>query len=191
MDCLTYIFGELGMESLLSDVPLVCKSWYRASLDPSCWECLIFQEIETSYFGFPVETENWRSVPLLQRFVDEYQIDESRFSVTAFIKFVANRSRGHAFCTHATFMCFRNSLEICFRCWKHLEFLILGSTHRLEEILSRISIHCKDLCALHLGNANIGKDEATAIVSFLPKIKSLFLRRKAEIGRDAHALMAL
>ncbi|KAI5349805.1 PREDICTED: F-box/LRR-repeat [Prunus dulcis] len=58
--------------------------------------------------------------------------------------------------------------------WKHLEFLILGSTHRLEEILSRISIHCKDLCALHLGNANICKDEAMAIVSFLPKIKSLF-----------------
>ncbi|XP_020409442.1 F-box protein FBW2 [Prunus persica] len=188
MDCLTYIFGELGMESLLSDVPLVCKSWYRASLDPSCWECLIFQEIETSYFGFPVETENWRSVPLLQRFVDEYQIDESRFSVTAFIK--CGNLKGVALLRNLVTHKSSVILELIGK-WKHLEFLILGSTHRLEEILSRISIHCKDLCALHLGNANIGKDEATAIVSFLPKIKSLFLRRKAEIGRDAHALMAL
>ncbi|CAL2227455.1 unnamed protein product [Prunus armeniaca] len=176
MDYFTYIFGELGKESLLSDVPLVCKSWYRASLDPS-----FFKKFKLSYFGFPVETENWRSVPLLQRFVDEYQIDESRFSVTAFIK--RGNLKGVALLRNLVTHKSSVILELIGK-WKHLEFLILGSTHRLEEILSQISIHCKDFCALHLGNANIGKDEAMAIIGFLPKIKSLFLG-KSEIGRDA------
>ncbi|KAL4610427.1 hypothetical protein ACB092_08G049100 [Castanea dentata] len=35
-DCLVNIFIRVGTESLLYDIPLVCKSWYRASLDPSC-----------------------------------------------------------------------------------------------------------------------------------------------------------
>ena len=48
--------------------------------------------------------------------------------------------------------------------WKYLESLILGSSHHLVEILSQISIHCKDFCALYLGDANIGIDEAMAIV---------------------------
>lgn len=78
-DCLTNIFGRVGMESLLFDVPFVCKSWYKASLDPCCWQRLIFPNV--SFFG---------------RFVNEYRIDAWKFSTRAFIKFVIGRSKGHA-----------------------------------------------------------------------------------------------
>ncbi|XP_034199569.1 F-box/LRR-repeat protein At3g48880-like [Prunus dulcis] len=93
IDCMVNILGRVGMESLLLDVPFVCKSWYRASLNPSCWERLIFPDIKSSYLEL---AENWVDYPLLQRFVHQYQIDESHFSTTAFIKFVVNRSKGHA-----------------------------------------------------------------------------------------------
>ena len=43
-DCLVNIFTRVGTESLLYDIPLVCKSWDRASLDPSCWKIINFQE---------------------------------------------------------------------------------------------------------------------------------------------------
>ena len=41
-ELLVDIFRRVGMESLLLDVPLVCKSWYKASLDPMCWKHLHF-----------------------------------------------------------------------------------------------------------------------------------------------------
>ena len=42
MDCLVNIFGRVGIESLALDVPFVCKSWYKATLNPLCWQSLIF-----------------------------------------------------------------------------------------------------------------------------------------------------
>ena len=66
-DCLVNIFTRVGTESLLYDIPLVCKSWDRASLDPSCWEIINFQEFV-------------RQLPL----VDEY------------LKSIINRSQGNA-----------------------------------------------------------------------------------------------
>ncbi|KAK9942545.1 hypothetical protein M0R45_008204 [Rubus argutus] len=61
-DCLVNIFGKVGragMESLLLDVPFVCKSWHKASLDPKCWESLIFPIISTNPCDTEVETEDW------------------------------------------------------------------------------------------------------------------------------------
>ena len=41
-DVLVDIFlKELGWSHLL-DVPFVCKSFYKATLEPQCWEHLIF-----------------------------------------------------------------------------------------------------------------------------------------------------
>lgn len=83
-DCLVNVFQKVGMESMLLDVPLVCKSWHKASLDPKCWEFLIFPEY--------IEPDDiWGRGPFAERFMLEFQ-----FSVTAFIKFVIDRSCGHA-----------------------------------------------------------------------------------------------
>lgn len=62
---------------------------------------------------------------------------------------------------------------------------MLESGNDFEEILSQISIHCKDFWGLRVSNADIVNDEeAIAIVNFLPKIKHLILR-DAHIHRDA------
>ncbi|CAL8130015.1 unnamed protein product [Prunus armeniaca] len=77
MDCLLKVLVKVGMESLLLDVPFVCKSWYKATLNPSCWQSLLFPDNELI-------------------FASEYQIDGDRCSITTFLKFVINRSSGNA-----------------------------------------------------------------------------------------------
>ncbi|KAF6143783.1 hypothetical protein GIB67_016704 [Kingdonia uniflora] len=39
-DCLINILGRLGIKDLIYNVPFVCKSWYKASLDHECWKFL-------------------------------------------------------------------------------------------------------------------------------------------------------
>ncbi|XP_042507486.1 F-box protein SKIP19-like [Macadamia integrifolia] len=39
------VFERVGLESLLFDVPLVCKSWYKATHNPQCWTNLDFSTI--------------------------------------------------------------------------------------------------------------------------------------------------
>lgn len=107
MDCLVKIFGRVGMESLLLDIPFVCKSWYKASLDSSCWQCLIFPDFTADQavsLGLEPNT-------LCQRFVSEYRIDKSRFSSTTFVKFVVNRSRGKATSITIPAYCTREAVE--------------------------------------------------------------------------------
>ncbi|XP_034225640.1 uncharacterized protein LOC117635423 [Prunus dulcis] len=84
MDCLVKVLEKVGKESLLLDVPFVCKSWYKATLNPSCCECIEVWPWDVS------ECPNFQN--LMDRFVSEYQIDGDRCSVTAFLKFVINRT---------------------------------------------------------------------------------------------------
>ena len=42
-DYLLNVLTRVGTESMLYDIPFVCKSWYRASLDPLCWKIINFQ----------------------------------------------------------------------------------------------------------------------------------------------------
>ncbi|XP_061992203.1 F-box/LRR-repeat protein At3g48880-like isoform X2 [Rosa rugosa] len=208
VDCLINVFGRVGMESLLLDVPFVCKSWYRATLNPSCWQYLKFPDL-TIDLDFDFEDGYWCT--LIQRFVDEYRLDdESRFSVTAFVKFIISRSKGKALhltlspCASEDVLKYAADecpalklLELPSRLvnrnesiiqeiigkWTNLEYLVLGSSDNLENFLGQISIHCKNLCLLRVADADIGKDEAMAIVSLLPKLKQLILKN-ANIDRD-------
>ena len=67
-DFLVNIFGRLDVESLLLDVPLVCKQWYRATFNPLSWQNIVFS-------------------------VDIYP---STFGISELIKFVVGRSQGCA-----------------------------------------------------------------------------------------------
>lgn len=78
-DCLMNMLGRVGVESLLLDVPFVCKSWRKASVDPLSWENLIFH---SSYKSF------------LHKFRQVYGVKIK--SCTQFIKFIADRSCGNA-----------------------------------------------------------------------------------------------
>lgn len=46
IDCLTNIFGRLGIEDLTVAVPFVCHWWYRASLNLLCRTVLDFRSLD-------------------------------------------------------------------------------------------------------------------------------------------------
>lgn len=68
--------------------------------------------------------------------------------------------------------------------WENLVELWISWSYNLEQILSPISVHCKNFCSLHVCNASIHKDEALAIITFVPNIKYLILR-SADFHRDS------
>ncbi|KAJ9693749.1 hypothetical protein PVL29_009620 [Vitis rotundifolia] len=151
------------MESLLLDVPFVCKLWYKASLDPKCWERLIFPK-------YIKPDDIWDKSPLGERLMMEYQ---ESFCVTAFIKSPSLK----ALRLHDDLL-FKKSTIIpkLISKWKNLVMLSLGSTHNMEEILALISLHCNNFIMLFAPRIYVGKDEATSIVTSLPNLKYLVLK---------------
>ncbi|XP_034694826.1 F-box/LRR-repeat protein At3g48880-like [Vitis riparia] len=193
MDCLVNVFRRVGMESLLLDVPFVCKSWYKASLDPKCWEHLNFPKY--------IKPDGiWDTGPLGERLMMQYR---ESFSVTAFIKSVVARSQRHATLLRLPICCTKEALEyaanesptlktldldavLLFKQstiipkliskWKNLEMLTLGSRRNMVEILSQISLHCNNFIKLFAPGIYVGKDEVTAMITSLPNLKYLDLK---------------
>ena len=58
--------------------------------------------------------------------------------------------------------------------WKSLEMMRMGKLH-MEEVLPQIGLHCHNFIWLSAPYTYIGKDEASAIVTSLPKLKYLDL----------------
>ncbi|KAJ9154007.1 hypothetical protein P3X46_027388 [Hevea brasiliensis] len=81
MNCLMNVLQRVGMESLLLDVPFVCKSWCKASLDPLCWESLNFPP-DLSFDRFT------------ERFMDVYR--GKSMCLTAFTKLIIDHSHRKA-----------------------------------------------------------------------------------------------
>ncbi|KAJ9676422.1 hypothetical protein PVL29_025105 [Vitis rotundifolia] len=196
MDCLVNVFQKVGMESLLLDVPLVCKSWHKASLDPKCWEFLIFPE-------YIKPDDIWGRGPFAERLMMEFQ---QKFSVTTFIKFVIDRSCGHATALSLPICCteeaFKYAANKCPKLkllglnadllhkhssiipklisrWKNLQSLVLGSSHGMEEILAPIRLFCRNFTRLSAPKTNVGNKEASAIVTSLPNLRYLVLNGAA------------
>nr|POF21279.1 f-box/lrr-repeat protein [Quercus suber] len=68
--------------------------------------------------------------------------------------------------------------------WKNLEQLRLGSLSNMEKVFEEINCHCKNFYWLCASGANIERDTASAIVTFLPNIKYLYMRN-ANIDRES------
>ena len=68
--------------------------------------------------------------------------------------------------------------------WKNLEQLRLGRLSNMERVFEEINCHCKNFYWLCAFGANIERDTASAIVTFLPNIKYLYMR-KANIDRES------
>ncbi|KAM7485780.1 hypothetical protein LguiA_001789 [Lonicera macranthoides] len=121
------------------------------------------------------------------------------FPITAFIKFVIDRSCGCATKIKLPNGCKKLALQhVADKCrnlktlglpsridyntipkiickWKNLESLTLHNISKLHEILTQISIHCNNFVALCVMRSEINKQEALAIVELLPNLKSLSL----------------
>nr|XP_023894747.1 F-box/LRR-repeat protein At3g48880-like [Quercus suber] len=189
MDCLVNVLTRVGIESLLLGAPFVCQSWYKASLHHSCWQIINFQKIERG--------------PLSWYFSDGI--------TTEFIKSIINRSRGNANVVWLPDDCTEEALRyiadecpalkglslsgnLCYSYfpvipkliskWKNLEQLRLGSLSNMEKVFEEINCHCKNFYWLCASGANIERDTASAIVTFLPNIKYLYMRN-ANIDRES------
>lgn len=75
-DCLVNIFGRLDLESVLLDVPLVCKKWHEHLLNPLCWQIIVF----------PVDISRSRLALALD--------DRGSLNISGLIKFAVGRSQG-------------------------------------------------------------------------------------------------
>ncbi|XP_011008558.1 PREDICTED: putative F-box/LRR-repeat protein 23 isoform X2 [Populus euphratica] len=189
--CLVNVLGRVGMKSLLLDVPFVCKSWYKASLDPSCWKYLVF----------PKDLDSELDFTLIDRFKEKYKIENC--SVDAFTKFAVGRSHGNCTglylpngCTeevakyvadecpalitlslpYDSIRCESSIVPSLIGKWEHLENLWLGSSENLVNIITQISLACNKFSGLRISSAIIQEEEASAIVTNLPNIKFLLLR---------------
>ncbi|KAL6315253.1 hypothetical protein AAG906_000332 [Vitis piasezkii] len=184
MDCLANVFQKVGMLSLLFDVPFVCKSWYKASLNPMCWQHLVFPDINPSDMG--------RQIPV-----------RLLIQSTSVVKLVVNRSSGCATTLALPKHCSEKALEYAAKkCpalkilvlhdfmphessilipkliskWKNLEVLSLRWSYNMADIIPQIGFHCKKFVQLNAPNSIIGKDESSAMVTFVPNIRHLFLK---------------
>ncbi|XP_050386507.1 F-box protein FBW2-like [Argentina anserina] len=171
-DCLVNVFERVGTGSLLVSVPFVCKSWYRSSLNPACWQPLIVPDDVPGTDSFDIngtddlssydvqEEESRFQYFVRKRFAIEFQLDLRGFSTARFFKFLIDRSMGNVM------------------------FLKLPTgSYALEVVLEHVKKKCKSFCGLNVCDADIGKKAALTIVKFVPKIKCLWLRR-ARIGRQ-------
>ncbi|KAL5723210.1 hypothetical protein ACHQM5_006633 [Ranunculus cassubicifolius] len=82
-DCLVKVFEGAGLESLILDVPFLCKSWYKAALYPRCRKHLDF--------GF---LDHDHQPSFQNRFIALYNV--INFSRIKFIQLVVRRSRKSA-----------------------------------------------------------------------------------------------
>ncbi|XP_019055639.1 PREDICTED: F-box protein FBW2-like isoform X2 [Nelumbo nucifera] len=161
-DCLVKVFEVVGLESLILDVPFVCKSWYNASLDPQCWKNLTFPKLG-----------GWPSSPFMERYMDEYHAD--KFSVTGFIKFVVDRSCKSSVklvlpgcCSLEAFAYVSNECPSLQVIGLPSELVVSGENHILEFNFSGLGT-----------KGYIDNEAALAIATQLPKIKYLHLKNSS------------
>ncbi|KAH7858105.1 hypothetical protein Vadar_020044 [Vaccinium darrowii] len=158
MDCLANIVGRVGIESLLLDVPFVCKSWSKATLSPLCWRRLVFPGMSQ------VINCSRRSATMVAL--------PSCCTEEAFV-YVAEECpdlRNLELRYHLGMELMRKIPNLISK-WKNLEHLILQGSFMIP-IIAEISIHCKNFYSLTCKRARIGKDEASAIVTLLPNIRA-------------------
>ncbi|CAL5392011.1 unnamed protein product [Camellia sinensis] len=195
MDCLVNVFGRVGIESLLLDVPFVCKSWYKATLSPLCWQTLVFPSM-SHFDSFTHRVLMWVYETKCKEV--EYQVF-TPLHVTRFVKFVVNRScRSATTIVLPSYHLTEDALEyVAQECpnirtlmipnlvsnWKNLKHLSLAVSLRLKELFTEISVHCKNFESLAIPDAFISKDVVLAIVNLLPNIKYLDMR-KASIQKE-------
>ncbi|XP_061994811.1 F-box protein FBW2-like [Rosa rugosa] len=161
-DCLVNVFRRVGMESLLFDVPFVCKSWFTATLDPSCWQYLIFPDIPSdladrldNIFSFIYPSDSIELYPdhfdpLIRRYIGAYRFGSSHVSITAFVEFVLRRSNGNV-------------------------VFLKVPRHCPKAALKSVAHACPDLKALALPRDALNSDVVPELVGSLTSLRSLLL----------------
>lgn len=146
-DCLTNVLSKVGMESLLLAVPFVCKSWYKTSLNPLCWQNLSFPDFLPYPLFIDIAEEDDGPLsfgPFYDKFVNEYGIDRSRFSITAFVKSVVDRSNGKAiyltlpeFCTEEALRYVSDECPLLKFLWLTDDLVVFKHSQIMPEVIGK------------------------------------------------------
>ncbi|KAM7485776.1 hypothetical protein LguiA_001785 [Lonicera macranthoides] len=198
MDCLVNIFGRVGIESLALDVPFVCKSWYKASLNPLCWQSLNFPiDLSNSRLpDVPIEGLSWICTggvvnPADSESVVKGAVKRSQRCATRLVipNYCSNKDIIYALeecpllkLLSIPYSAIHNNggfiIPSMINKLKNLEALIMRRfSKELEEIIAQINLHCKNFVFLCVTNAEISSDAAIAIATLLPNINYLVLTR--------------
>ncbi|XP_050383539.1 F-box protein SKIP1-like [Argentina anserina] len=219
VDCLANVLARVGMESLLLSLPFVCKSWYAASLDPSCWNMLSFPDFEPYPLFNTVHNTNVEPKSFgvfYNKFVEEYHIDNSRFSITGFIKLVVDRSKGKAlelklprFCTEEALryvadacpgikrlsfsddlVVFKHSqiLPEVIGKWKLLEHLILGGN--MENLMEQFGVKSGDYLSRDFEDKVLSLDKELSL-DVIPARNKNLLQILVQVGIHCKRIRSL
>ncbi|XP_042509278.1 F-box/LRR-repeat protein At3g48880-like [Macadamia integrifolia] len=138
-DCLVIVFERVGLESLIFDVPLVCKLWYKATLNPHCWTNLDFS---TSFlmsamlrFSQPMDVNNFSSI------LSDVLIN--------FLKIAVKRSCGSATKLALPACCTPGALQYVSEEFPSLRVLDMGTELWDYGNWGDKTINCSDLNLLH------------------------------------------
>ncbi|PIA57847.1 hypothetical protein AQUCO_00500041v1 [Aquilegia coerulea] len=179
-NCLVQIFQKVGLECLILVIPFVCKSWYKASLDPQLYKVLDFQFM--NMYGDEEEDEDED-----EEEDDSALVERRILPPMQFMKIAVNRSRGMA--TEVLFPEYHDGVDdsVCpalktlvlpgfFKMiskLKNLESLTTFNTDwNFRKILNEIHIHCPNFQSLTV-RTFLNEDTASAIVTLFPNLKHL------------------
>ncbi|KAK1372368.1 hypothetical protein POM88_028561 [Heracleum sosnowskyi] len=182
-DFLVNIFKRLDLEILLSDVPIVCKNWYQALLDPLCWQKLVFPPAGNDS-RLAIALEDGENVPTLIKFVlGRSQEHATTIVLPAFtyivdvlnvldqcpaLKFLAVSSYTLIEASQGDYsFASRTKLKQCFK------RICIRNRIYMTQITEKIRLNYKNFVGLSVTHANINQVVASAIVSNLAAIKCL------------------
>ncbi|XP_020579151.1 F-box/LRR-repeat protein At3g48880-like [Phalaenopsis equestris] len=190
-DCLVAVFSKLALDDLAVSVLFVCRSWSAAARDPLCWRVLNFRSLNFMPWS-----------KFARRFTDQNSV--TRFSFAGFMKLAVRRSGGLAAelrlpelgsmedlilasneCPRLRTLALpkltsENEAQIpnLIPKWENLNHLQFESKpSNFSQLASAISRNCKHFKELTIPCSSIKKEDAAAIVTYLPMLTSLNLSR--------------
>ncbi|KAJ1402468.1 Leucine-rich repeat domain superfamily [Sesbania bispinosa] len=174
----------------LASISQVCKSWNKASRDPTLWHKLDLIGLSSSSFKIPMVPQAWKDM-------------QSSIKITQFMKYVLSLSNGNTSCLIFNYYVYLTDVHLILAAertpylkrlvlpcsghlsklglhtamsyWGGLESITITSMVNHHYIFSAIGKYCKNICQLKF----IGDFEqyhANALVRYTPNLKALSIR---------------
>lgn len=179
-DCLAEVFEKVGLQDLLLDVPLVCKSWHKASLLPRCWKNLDFQSLYRYHRVFPHNNTELIQLAVTRSRGTATRILLSDYCAMENLQYIANECPLLAVLRLPPMEATKEELQSIpelISKFKELEILRIGGRGHfdLKGLVPLIGTNCPKFVGLVV-NDIIDMEMASTFAHFLPNIKWLNLR---------------
>lgn len=192
-DSLVKVFEKVGLKGIASDIPFVCKSWHKASLDPLCWRFLDFPS-HTCTEDLKLAVDRSRGLAIHVKFPLTISLEG--------LAYVAEKCPALESVILASFdlececldvcVCddnLRNALSSLVTQWKDLKFVSLCTMiPYFREILAQVRLHCTELVGLTILDG-ICLEQDFQDISMLSNIKYLKIFTTTDIERDGLILL--